>query len=79
MKYIHYIFETGIFSAMIASAIAAVSKYYIPDKDSGVNVGRYPLVTTAKKKGFLVTKTPTPKVLWHLSYDNHLKVQRISW
>ena len=52
MKYIHHIFETGIFSAMIASAIAAVSKYYIPDKDSGVNVGRYPLVTTAKKKVF---------------------------
>ena len=61
MKYIHHIFETGIFSAMIASAIAAVSKYYIPDKDSGVNVGRYPLVTTAKKKVFWQQRHPLPK------------------
>ena len=45
-------FETGVSHAMMASAIAAVSKYHIPDKDSGVNVGRYPLVTTAKKKVF---------------------------
>ena len=30
----------------MASAIAAVSKYHIPNKDSGVNVGRHLLVTT---------------------------------
>ena len=49
MKFICLVYNTRVSHAMTASAIAAISKYHIPDKDSGVNVGRHPLVTTAKK------------------------------
>ena len=34
-------FDTRVSHSVMASALAAVSKYYIPDKDSGVNVGRH--------------------------------------
>ena len=34
---------------MMASAIAKVSKYLISDQNSGINVGRHPLVAAAKK------------------------------
>ena len=49
VKFIHHKYVTGVSHAVMTSAIAAVSKYHIPDKDSSVNVGRHPLVTTAKK------------------------------
>ena len=42
-------FETRVSHAGMASEIAAVSKYHIPDKDCSVNVGRHLLVSTAKK------------------------------
>ena len=48
VKFICHMYDTGISHANVASAIAVVSKYHIPNKDSGVNVGRYPLVTTTK-------------------------------
>ena len=49
MNFIHHISVIRVFHAVMTSAIAAVSKYHIPDKDSSVNVGRHPLVTTTKK------------------------------
>ena len=42
-------YVTRVSHAIMISAIAALSKYHIPDKDYGVNVGRDPLVTTTKK------------------------------
>ena len=59
-------FETIVSHAVIASPIATVSKYHIPDKDSGVNIGRHPLVTTAKK-AFWKQRTPLPE--YHGTYD----------
>ena len=59
-------FETGVSHAMIVSAIAAVRKYQILDKDSGVNIGRHPLVTTAKK-ALWQQRPPLPK--YHSTYD----------
>ena len=49
VKFIHYVFESRASHAVMTSTIAAVSKYHIPDKVLIVNVGRHPMVNTAKK------------------------------
>ena len=69
VKFICQKFESGVSHAVMASAITTVSKYHIPDKDSGVNVGRHPLVSTAKK-AFWQLRLPLPK--YHGTY--HMKI-----
>ena len=41
--------DSRFFYEVMASYIAAVSKYHITDRDSWINVGRYLLVVAAKK------------------------------
>ena len=52
VEFIHHLFNFSVLYAVKASAIAEVSKYHITDRDSGINVGRLPLVAAAKKKLF---------------------------
>ena len=59
-------FETGVSHAVMASAIAVVSKYHIPKKDSGANVDTQPLLTTAIK-AFWQQRPLLPK--YHGTYD----------
>ena len=49
MKIICHMKNTIVSHAVMASAIAAVSKYHISDNDFGVNIGRHPVVTTTIK------------------------------
>ena len=53
-------FKSRVPHALMASAIAAVSKYHIPDRDSGVTIGRHPLVYSTKK-AFWQLRPPLPK------------------
>ena len=54
VKFIRHMFKTGVSHAVMASAIAAASKYHISNKDSGVKVGRLPWLLLLKN--FLTTK-----------------------
>ena len=45
---------------VMASYIAAVSKYHITDRDSWINLGRHLLVVAAKK-AFMQQRPPLPR------------------
>ena len=49
VKSIGHMLQSGVSHTVMASAIVAVIKYHIPDRDSGVNIGRHPLVFSAKE------------------------------
>ena len=60
VKFICHLYNIGVFHKVMASAIAAISKYQITDKTSGINMGKHPLVTTAKKI-FCQQRPPLPR------------------
>ena len=42
-------YETGVSNTVMGTAISAISIYHITDGNMGHTVGKYPLVTRAKK------------------------------
>ena len=60
MKFIRHLFETNVSWSMVLTAILAISKYHVVDKNTGAPIGQHPLVTTAKK-AFWQQRPPIPR------------------
>ena len=66
VKFIGHLFEAKVSCSVVNTAISAISKYHVVDKDTGTPVGQHSLVTMAKK-AFWQQRPPIPK--YHATYD----------
>ena len=66
VKFICHLFEVKVSCSVVNTAISAISKYHVVDKDTGTPVGQHSLVTMAKK-AFWQQRPPIPK--YHATYD----------
>lgn len=60
VKFISYMYNTGVSNSMVGITISAISKYHITDRYTSLTVGKDPLVERAKK-AFWQLKPPLPK------------------
>ena len=60
VKFIQSLYEAGVSSSVVGTAVSAISKYHIVDPNTGLTTGKHPLVSTAKK-AFWQLKPPIPK------------------
>ncbi len=65
LKFIRHLFEANVSWSMVLTAISAISKYHVVDKNTGTPVGQHSLVTMAKK-AFWQQRPPIPK--YHATY-----------
>ena len=66
IKLICHLYNSRVLYAVMAYTIAAVSKYHITDRDSGINMGRHPK-DAAAKKAFWQQRPLLPR--YHGTYD----------
>ena len=66
VKFIFHLLETKVSYSVVSTAISAISKYHVVDKDTGIPVGQYSLVIMAIKT-FWQQKPPIPR--YHVTYD----------
>ena len=66
VKFIRHLFETNVSWSIVLTAILAISKYYVVDKNTGTLKGQHLLVTTTKK-AFWQQRPPIPR--YHGTYD----------
>ena len=66
VKFIHHLHVSKVSWSVALTAISAISKYHIVDKNSGNLVGQHPLVSIAKK-AFWQLSPPIPR--YHGTYD----------
>ena len=74
VKFIRNLYETGVSSSVVGTAVSAISKYHIVDSNTGLTIGNHPLVTTAKK-AFWQLKPPIPR--YHGTYDINIVLRYI--
>ena len=66
MKFIRHLFEAKISWSVVLTAISAISKYHVVDKNTGTPIGQHSLVSMAKK-AFWQQRPPIPR--YHGTYD----------
>ena len=66
IKFIRHLFEMKVSCSVVSTAISAISKYHVVDKDTGIPVGQHSLVIMAKK-AFWQQKPPIPR--YHGTYN----------
>ena len=66
VKFIHHLYNSDVLWSVVMTAILAISKYHIIDKNTGNTIGQHPLVITAKK-AFWQLKPLIPR--YHGTYD----------
>ena len=49
VKFIHHLFEAKVSWSVVLTAISAISKYHVVDKNTGTPIGQHSLVSVAKK------------------------------
>ena len=59
---------------MVLTAISAITKYHIVDKNTGNSMGQHPLVSTANR-AFWQLRPPIPR--YHGTYDINIKLRFI--
>ena len=59
---------------MVLTAISAITKYHIVDKNTGNSIGQHPLVSTANR-AFWQLRPPIPR--YHGTYDINIKLRFI--
>ena len=74
VTFIYHMFKSRVSHAVMAAAIAAIRKYHILDQDSGLNLRRHPLVSSAKKS-FLQLRPRLSK--YHGTYEMKIVVRLI--
>ena len=66
VKFICHLYVSEVSWSVVLTAILAISKYHIVDKNTGTPIGQHPLVTTAKK-AFWQLRPPIPR--YHGTYN----------
>ena len=66
VKFICHLYNSDVSWSVVMTALLAISKYHIIDKNTGNTIGQHPLVITAKK-AFWQLKPPIPR--YHGTYD----------
>ena len=66
VKFICHLFESKVSNSVVSTAVSAISKYHVVEKDTGTPVGQHSLVIMAKK-AFWQQKPPIPR--YHATYD----------
>ena len=60
---------------MVNTAVSAISKYHVVDKDTGIPIGQHSLVSMAKK-AFWQQRPPIPR--YHATYNISVVLRHIS-
>ena len=66
VKFICHLFKAKVSWSMVLTAISAISKYHVVDKNTGTPIGQHSLVSMAKK-AFWQQRPPIPR--YHGTYD----------
>ena len=60
IKFICHLFESKFSFSIVNTAVSAISKYHVVDKDTGIPIGQHSLVSMAKK-AFWQQRPPIPR------------------
>ena len=66
VKFICHQFEANVSLSVVLTAVSAISKYHVVDKDTGTPIGQHSLVSMAKK-AFWQQRPPIPR--YHGTYN----------
>ena len=74
VKFICHLFEMKVSCSVVSTAVSAISKYHVVDKDTGIPIGQHSLVIMAKK-AFWQQKPPIPR--YHATYNTSVVLRCI--